>query len=53
MAAWNFFKEIGVKELRCEVYKSNKVSYNFIKSLGFEEYDTKTYKREDFRIDER
>ena len=52
MAAWNYFKKIGVKELRCEVYKSNKVSYNFIKSLGFEEFCVKTYKRDDFRTED-
>ncbi len=50
MAAWNYYKKKGIKELRCEVYKENKVSYNFIKSLGFEEFDTKVYKREDFEI---
>jgi len=48
MAAWNYFKNKGVKELRCEVYKGNTVSYQFIKSIGFKEYDKKTYKREDF-----
>ncbi|MFW9947169.1 MAG: GNAT family N-acetyltransferase [Candidatus Odinarchaeota archaeon] len=50
MAAWNYFKKIGIKELRCEVYKENKVSYNFITSLGFEEFDIKVYKREDFEL---
>jgi len=50
MAAWNYFKKKGIKELRCEVYKENKVSHNFIKSLGFEEFGTKVYKREDFEI---
>ncbi|MFX0142220.1 MAG: GNAT family N-acetyltransferase [Candidatus Hodarchaeota archaeon] len=50
MAVWNYFKEKGIKELRCEVYKENKVSYNFIKSLGFEEFGTVVYKREDFEI---
>ncbi|MFX0009606.1 MAG: GNAT family N-acetyltransferase [Candidatus Hermodarchaeota archaeon] len=48
VAAWNYFREQGVKELRCEVFKDNKVSYNFIKSLGFEEFGTKIYKHEDF-----
>ena len=39
-AAWEqFLLPKNVKELRCEVYKSNLPSYNFIKSLGFEEYD--------------
>ena len=37
MAAWNYFKERGVKELRCEVHKENKIPYAFIKGLGFEE----------------
>ncbi|MFX0148073.1 MAG: GNAT family N-acetyltransferase [Candidatus Hodarchaeota archaeon] len=53
MIAWNYLKEKGIKELRCEVYKENKVSYNFIKSLGFEEFDTKIYKREDFELSNR
>ncbi len=48
MAAWNYFKKKGIKELRCEVYKGNTVSYQFIKSIGFKEYDIKTYKSEDF-----
>ncbi len=48
MAAWNYFKEREVKELRCEVYVNNLVSYNFISSLGFEEFERKTYKKEDF-----
>jgi ribosomal protein S18 acetylase RimI-like enzyme len=50
MAAWNFFKQRGVKELRCEVHISNKVSYNFIKSLGFDEFDRVVYKKEDFML---
>jgi ribosomal protein S18 acetylase RimI-like enzyme len=50
MAAWDYFKKRGVKELRCEVYKENIVSYNFIKSLGFEEYEIKVYKAEDFNL---
>ncbi|MFW9950178.1 MAG: GNAT family N-acetyltransferase [Candidatus Thorarchaeota archaeon] len=50
MAAWDYFKKRGVKELQCEVYKDNKVSYNFIKSLGFEEYEIKVYKAEDFNL---
>ena len=37
MAAWNYFKERGVKELRCEVHRDNKIPYAFIKGLGFEE----------------
>ncbi|MHA1105261.1 MAG: GNAT family N-acetyltransferase [Promethearchaeota archaeon] len=48
MAAWNHFKKIGVKELRCEVYYENKASFNFISSLGFEEFDVKIYRSEDF-----
>ncbi|TFG01010.1 MAG: GNAT family N-acetyltransferase [Promethearchaeota archaeon] len=50
MAAWNYLKEhfSNIKELRCEVYKNNTVSFNFIKNLGFEEYGTETYRREDF-----
>ena len=51
MAAWNYFKKKGVKELRCEVYKDNIVSYNFIKSIGFEEFARNVYKSEDFDID--
>jgi len=39
MAAWDYFKKKGVVELRCKVYKENKISYNFIKGLHFEEYD--------------
>ena len=49
IAAWEYFKHKSVKELRCEVYFNNKVSYNFIKSLGFEEYYSKIYKKEDFQ----
>ena len=51
MAAWNHFKKIGVKELRCEVYHENKASYDFISSLGFENYDVKVYRNEDFDLD--
>ena len=49
---WNFLKENydNVKEIRCEVYKDNKVSYAFIKGIGFEEYDKKVYKVQDFEI---
>jgi ribosomal protein S18 acetylase RimI-like enzyme len=52
MASWQFLKEKhpNVKEIRCEVYKDNEVSYSFIKGIGFEEYDTKVYKKEDFEI---
>lgn len=38
LEAWNFFKDKGIKELRCEVFKNNDVAISFIKSLGFEEY---------------
>jgi ribosomal protein S18 acetylase RimI-like enzyme len=52
MASWQYLKEHypNVKEIRCEVYKDNNVSYSFIKGIGFEEYDTKIYKKEDFEI---
>ena len=39
MAAWDYFKKKGVAELRCKVYKDNKIAYDFIKGLRFEEYD--------------
>jgi len=53
MAAWNYLKENypDVKEIRCEVYKDNKVSYAFIKGIGFEEYDRRVYRREDFELE--
>ncbi|MFW9899433.1 MAG: GNAT family N-acetyltransferase [Candidatus Thorarchaeota archaeon] len=51
LASWKYFKEKGIKELRCEVYIENKASYNFIKSLGFEESGKKCYRNNDF-IDE-
>ncbi len=52
MASWQYLKEHfpHVKEIRCEVYRDNKVSFSFIKGIGFEEYDTKIYKKEDFEI---
>lgn len=52
MASWQYLKENypNVKEIRCEVYKDNKVSYSFIKGIGFEEYDKKVYRKEDFEI---
>jgi len=53
MAAWNFFKDKKIKELRCEVYVDNEASYNFIKSLGFKECETKTYRMEDFNLEDR
>lgn len=51
MAAWNYFKKAGVKELHCEVYVDNITSYNFIKSLGFKEGELKIYRKEDFNLD--
>ncbi|MFX0058986.1 MAG: GNAT family N-acetyltransferase [Candidatus Hodarchaeota archaeon] len=39
MAAWDYFKKRDVKELRCKIYKDNKISYNFVKNLGFREYE--------------
>jgi ribosomal protein S18 acetylase RimI-like enzyme len=39
IAAWDYFKAKGVKELRCEVHRDNRKSYSFIKWLGFEEID--------------
>ena len=48
LSAWKYFKEKGVRELRCEVYTENKASYNFIKLLGFEEFGKKTYKVDGF-----
>jgi len=52
MASWQYLKEKfpNVKEIRCEVYKDNNVSYSFIKGIGFEEYGKKVYKKEDFEI---
>jgi len=54
MAAWNHLKEHYpyVKELRCEVYEDNIVSYAFIKGIGFEEYERRVYKKEDFEVDD-
>ncbi len=52
MASWQFLKEKypNVKEIRCEVYKDNTVSYSFIKGIGFEDFGEKVYKKEDFEI---
>jgi ribosomal protein S18 acetylase RimI-like enzyme len=36
---WKYFKQKGLKELRCRVSKDNKKAYLFIRSLGFEELD--------------
>lgn len=46
LAAWNHFKQKGIKELRCKVYLNNTISYSFIKGLGFKEYgdDLATWK---------
>jgi len=52
IAAWNYFKSKGVKELHCEVYKKNEISYSFIKSMGFEEFAMKAYRKEDFEVKE-
>ena len=52
MAAWNYFKNRGVIELRCEVYKNNLASHSFIKWIGFEEYKKMLYRKEDFLIEE-
>ncbi|MFX1410722.1 MAG: GNAT family N-acetyltransferase [Promethearchaeota archaeon] len=51
-AAWNYFKEKGVIELRCEVYEKNSASQFFINSMGFEEYGVKVYKKNDFSLEE-
>ena len=48
MAAWVYFIEKDVQELRCEVYKDNDISYKFIKNIGFEEFGKNVYFREDF-----
>lgn len=52
MASWRYFKEKYpfVKELRCEVFVTNNVSYSFITRIGFEEYERKVYRKEDFEI---
>ncbi len=51
IAAWNYFQDNNVKQLKCEVYKENKTSISFIKSLGFIEYGVKTYTKEDFILE--
>jgi len=50
LAAWNYFKEKGLEELRCEVYKDNQKSHKFIKGLNFEEFGKKIYRKEDFEL---
>lgn len=53
MAGWNYFKEQGVKELRCEVYVENQVSTAFIKGLGFQEFGKpKVYRADDFDLED-
>ena len=53
MASWNYFKKVGVKELRCEVYEENQVSSAFIKGLGFKEFGKpKVYRAEDFDLED-
>jgi ribosomal protein S18 acetylase RimI-like enzyme len=52
LAAWDYFKKKGVKELRCEVYKKNNVSFNFIQGLNFEEFGQKVYRKEDFELED-
>jgi len=47
MAAWNYFKEKGLKELRCEVYEDNQKSYSFIKGLNFKEFERIVYRIDD------
>ena len=51
LASWNYFKEKGLKELRCEVYKDNQKSFNFIKGLKFEEFGRIVYRKDDFELD--
>lgn len=50
LAAWNYFKEKGLEELRCEVYKDNQKSYKFVRALNFEEFGKKVYRKEDFEL---
>ena len=52
LASWEYFKKKGVKELRCEVYKSNDISSNFIEALKFEEFGQKVYRKEDFELED-
>jgi ribosomal protein S18 acetylase RimI-like enzyme len=54
MAAWKYIKEHyhSIKELRCEVYKDNQISYEFIKWIGFEEFGKKMYRKGDYLIEE-
>lgn len=52
MASWDFLKQnyANIKEIRCEVYKENRVSSSFIKGIGFEEYGKRVYRKEDFEF---
>ena len=44
LSAWKqFFENSEVKELRIEIFISNKYSLKFAKSLGFKEYDLKAF----------
>jgi ribosomal protein S18 acetylase RimI-like enzyme len=44
IASWAYFKNAGVEELRCEVYKKNLGSYKLILGMGFQEVGVKYYK---------
>ena len=44
IASWSYFKEEGVQELQCEVYKKNLGSYKLIVGMGFVENGMKFYK---------
>jgi ribosomal protein S18 acetylase RimI-like enzyme len=44
IASWSHFKDAGVEELRCEVFKGNLASYKLIKGMGFEEVGIKYYR---------
>lgn len=43
IASWDYFRNLNVKELQCEVYEKNQPSYKLIKSLHFKEYGKKIY----------
>ncbi len=44
IASWGYFKDAGVDELHCEVYKKNLGSYKLIIGMGFQEKGVKFYK---------
>lgn len=44
IASWSYFKDAGVEELQCEVYKRNLGSYKLILGMGFQETGVKYYK---------